>query len=125
MRVNAYAEEITGEVDIIHKGPFAGIRFYLKSADSLHSTHLDDDRSAITFWIPNTEAAAIEVENAFGRARHLTKQFIETHGLPIKAPKRPEEVILSNSTSGSEQLRRENPDAPFPGNRRLPDTIND
>jgi hypothetical protein len=86
MRVNAYAEEITGEVDIIFKGPFAGVRFYLRSADKLHNTALDDDRSAITFWIPNTEHEARELENSMLRAAHIVHEFMDTHSLPIRQP---------------------------------------
>lgn len=50
MRVNVYAEEITGEVKVVNKDGFIGVRFYLASANELHNTPTDDDRSAITFW---------------------------------------------------------------------------
>lgn len=63
MRVNVYAEELTIETQCITKhvddpeyGPrtFYGIRLYLESPDVLHDTPDDDDRSAITFWVPWT-----------------------------------------------------------------------
>jgi len=32
------------------------VRVYLASPDVLHDTDEDDDRSAITFWIPNAKS---------------------------------------------------------------------
>lgn len=49
MRINVYTEELTNEVEVIEKDGFHGLRFYLKSPDTLHRGD-DDDRSAITFW---------------------------------------------------------------------------
>lgn len=63
MRINVYGEEITGEVDIVTKSvtddefgerTFYGARFYLASPDVLHHSDDDDDRSAITLWVPWT-----------------------------------------------------------------------
>ena len=56
MRVNVYAEEITEEYEVIQKtadtgATFIGVRFYLESADKLHHSKSDDDRSAVTFWV--------------------------------------------------------------------------
>lgn len=62
MRINVYAEELTEETQITTKRPdgfptpFFGIRLFLESPDVLHSTPDDDDRSAITFWVPWTQA---------------------------------------------------------------------
>lgn len=57
MRVNVYAEELTQEVEIVRKTiedgrEFLAVRLFLKSAKDLHHTPKDDDRSAITFWVP-------------------------------------------------------------------------
>lgn len=56
MRINIYAEELTNETRIITKEVdgkvFHGVRLYLHSPTSLHNTATDDDRSAITFWVP-------------------------------------------------------------------------
>jgi hypothetical protein len=57
MRINVYAEELTDEVEIVKKKikdgrEFLAVRLYLKSAKELHATPSDDDRSAITFWVP-------------------------------------------------------------------------
>jgi hypothetical protein len=59
MRINVYAEEVTDETcwlkTVSDTGQqFYGIRFYLKSHDDLHHTEKDDDRSAITIWVPWT-----------------------------------------------------------------------
>lgn len=56
MRINVYAEELTNETEIVEKTVdgkvFYGIRLFLKSPTALHQTETDDDRSAITFWVP-------------------------------------------------------------------------
>jgi hypothetical protein len=56
MRINVYAEEITNEVEIVTKQvdgrQFFAVRLFLKSASELHHGQGDDDRSAITFWVP-------------------------------------------------------------------------
>ena len=58
MRVNVYAEEITDRLEIVvaiaeyTRAKFTGIRFYLESSDKMFPPkHLDDDSSAVTFWI--------------------------------------------------------------------------
>lgn len=63
MRINVYAEELTDEVEVISKSPdnhpnesFKGIRMYLQSPDVLHRDPDDDDRSAITIWVPWSRA---------------------------------------------------------------------
>ncbi len=63
MRINVYAEELTRETTFVSKTAsvggenrtFYGVRFFLKSPEELHNTPLDDDRSAITLWIPWTK----------------------------------------------------------------------
>lgn len=63
MRLNVYAEELTDETEVITKTvtdekfgtrTFYGVRFYLKSPPELHDDPADDDRSAITLWVPWT-----------------------------------------------------------------------
>lgn len=62
MRINIYSQELTKEVALVGKETtgedgnpvtYYGVRMYLASPDILHHTEDDDDRSAITFWIPN------------------------------------------------------------------------
>lgn len=59
MRINVYSQELTGECVLVSQTArdtgitYHGIRMYLASPDVLHNTPQGDDRSAITFWIPN------------------------------------------------------------------------
>lgn len=64
MRLNIYAEELTNEVRNIVKTAvqpdgerrsFYGVGFFLASPDVLHHTATDDDRSAVTLWVPWTQ----------------------------------------------------------------------
>jgi hypothetical protein len=63
MRINVYAEELTTETELVTKTvtdgvfgtrTFYGIRVYMHSAPVLHDDPEDDDRTAITFWVPWT-----------------------------------------------------------------------
>jgi hypothetical protein len=61
MRLNVYSQELTKEIVPIQKTAdtgivYYGVRLYLASPDILHHTPEDDDRSAITFWIPNARS---------------------------------------------------------------------
>jgi hypothetical protein len=62
MRINVYSQELTKEIQLVEKMAedthitYYGIRLYLASPDILHHTADDDDRSAITFWIPNAQS---------------------------------------------------------------------
>jgi hypothetical protein len=58
MRINVYSQELTKEIELVHKTAdtgitYYGVRMYLASPDVLHHSPEDDDRSAITFWLPN------------------------------------------------------------------------
>lgn len=56
MRINIYGEELTYQSEIVHKvvdeRNFYGVRMFLESSPFLHATKKDDDRSAVTFWVP-------------------------------------------------------------------------
>ena len=57
MRINVYSQEMTNEVVLVCKTAdtgetYYGVRLYLQSPAVLHNTAADDDRSAITFWVP-------------------------------------------------------------------------
>lgn len=75
MRINIYSQELTKEVELVSKVAddtdieYYGVRFYLASPDILHHTPGDDDRSAITFWIPNAKSfSKQDLENLFEEA---------------------------------------------------------
>lgn len=65
MRINVYAEEITGETELVTKivdegtanqRTFYGVRCWLASPPQRHVSPDDDDRWAVTFWVPWTRA---------------------------------------------------------------------
>jgi hypothetical protein len=67
VRINVYGEELTEEIQLVRKPgtndrEFLGIRLMLKSPDDLHyiknneGVVFDDDRSAVTLWVPWTQA---------------------------------------------------------------------
>ncbi len=61
MRINVYSQELTKETTIVSKQAdtgitYHGVRLFLHSPDLLHHTAEDDDRSAITFWIPHANS---------------------------------------------------------------------
>jgi hypothetical protein len=69
MRLNVYSQELTREVELVSKTAdtgitYYGVRMYLASPDILHHTPEDDDRSAITFWIPNNKTFSKEALEA-------------------------------------------------------------
>lgn len=76
MRIQVYAEEMTGEVETVEKNGYKGVRFYLQSGPALHHTALDDDRSAVTFWIPHTRNEMIQLEGALRRGGKLVGEYI-------------------------------------------------
>lgn len=77
MRINVYSQELTSEVALISKGSNTGVeyhavQFMLHSSPLLHHPPQDDDRSAVTFWLPKSEARREELAQAFERAaRHV------------------------------------------------------
>ena len=77
MRIQVYAEEMTGEVEVVEKNGYQGIRFYLQSGPSLHHTALDDDRSAVTFWIPHTDHEATQLAGALLRGGRLVDEYVD------------------------------------------------
>lgn len=80
MRINVYSQELTKEVQLVSKVAddtgimYHGIRIYLASPSVLHDTAQDDDRSAITFWIPQAESfTQADLANVFDRMAHLAR----------------------------------------------------
>ncbi len=59
MRVNIYSQELTSEVHLISKESntglvYSAVQMMLHSSDKLHHPPEDDDRSAITIWLPKS-----------------------------------------------------------------------
>lgn len=60
MRINVYSQELTHEVGLVkatgtNGREYYGVRMYLRSPKELHNIPGDDDRSAITLWLPTSE----------------------------------------------------------------------
>lgn len=80
MRINVYSQELTDEVNVIEKESntglvYSAVQIMLHSSPLLHHPPKDDDRSAVTFWLPKSverreslakafERMAVEVRNA-------------------------------------------------------------
>lgn len=59
MRVNVYSQELTDEVAVVEKVSntglvYSAVQLILHSSDKLHHPPQDDDRSAVTFWLPKS-----------------------------------------------------------------------
>lgn len=78
MRVNVYAQEITPEVIFVEKESNTGIvysavQIVLASSPLLHHPPQDDDRSAVTFWLPKSRERREEFAIALERMAHLVR----------------------------------------------------
>ncbi len=78
MRINVYSQELTNEVISISKVSntgltYSAVQLILHSSERLHHPPEDDDRSAVTFWLPKSadrrEALARTFEEMADRIR--------------------------------------------------------
>ncbi|WP_122501562.1 hypothetical protein [Pseudomonas viridiflava] len=81
MRINVYSQELTNEVLMVSKGSNTGVTYHavqliLHSSEKLHHPPMDDDRSAVTIWLPKSNS----------RRRALADTFMEMARLVIAAP---------------------------------------
>lgn len=71
MRINVYSQELTTEVIHVEKESNTGIVYHaaqliLHSSDKLHHPpEHDDDRSAVTFWLPKSSERRAAMAQAF------------------------------------------------------------
>ena len=70
MRVNIYSQELTSEVrDLVKMSDtgyaYAAVRLFLHSTPRLHENSTDDDRSAITFWLPRSALPSVSVTGRY------------------------------------------------------------
>lgn len=79
MRINVYSQEITEEIIVIEKESntglvYSAVQLVLHSSEKLHHPPQDDDRSAVTFWLPKSkerrEAFAATLEHMAAQVRH-------------------------------------------------------
>lgn len=69
MRINVYSQELTNEVRLVAKKSNTGVTYHaaqlmLHSSPMLHHTPDDDDRSAVTFWLPKSRAQREKIATA-------------------------------------------------------------
>lgn len=78
MRINVYSQELTDEVNTTEKVSntgliYSAVQLMLHSSPMLHHPPKDDDRSAVTFWLPKSperrEALALAFEKMAQRVR--------------------------------------------------------
>lgn len=70
MRINVYSQELTDEVLKVEKQSNTGLVYHaaqliLHSSDRLHHPPNDDDRSAVTFWLPKSKSRREAIAVAF------------------------------------------------------------
>ena len=86
MRVNVYSQELTNEVELIRQESntgvtYSAVRLFLHSSDKLHHPPEDDDRSAITFWLPKSLLRREEFANALEDMAHAVRNAPPEDGL--------------------------------------------
>lgn len=86
MRINVYSQELTDEVLLVEKGSNTGVVYHaaqliLHSSERLHHPPEDDDRSAITFWLPNSQARREEMASAFEKLAEIFRTAPKETGL--------------------------------------------
>lgn len=86
MRVNVYSQEQTDEVLLIGKASNTGVTYYaaqlvLHSSPLLHAPPDDDDRSAITFWMPRSPHRREAMAKAFEKLATLYRTAPQDTGL--------------------------------------------
>lgn len=86
MRINVYSQELTDEVSLIKKlsntgVTYSAVQFILHSSEKLHHPPLDDDRSAVTFWLPKSLKNRRMLREAFLRAAQLVMNAPDETGL--------------------------------------------
>jgi hypothetical protein len=86
MRINVYSQELTSEVIQISKVSNTGLvysaaQLILHSSDKLHHPPQDDDRSAVTFWLPKSPVRREEMAQAFERIAEMFRTAPQETGL--------------------------------------------
>lgn len=86
MRINVYSQELTDEVALIEKPSntgvtYSAVQFMLHSSPRLHHPPEDDDRSAVTFWLPRSDARREDLAQSFERAASMVRAAPSETGL--------------------------------------------
>lgn len=86
MRINVYSQELTSEAHLIAKGSNTGVTYHavqlmLHSSPMLHHPPEDDDRSAVTLWLPKSEHRREEFAKTLERMAQLVRDAPPETGL--------------------------------------------
>jgi len=86
MRINVYSQELTDEVIHVEKESNTGVVYHaaqliLHSSPWLHHPPKDDDRSAVTFWLPKSRERREEMAQAFERIAEIFRTAPPETGL--------------------------------------------
>lgn len=106
MRINVYSQELITDDDSLHEisgdlgaeegacvaelvaptesdtgAVYSAVRLYLHSSPRLHHPPGDDDRSAITFWLPKSSERREFLATSFENLAHLVRQAPPETGL--------------------------------------------
>lgn len=86
MRINVYSQELTDEVLLLAKESNTGVTYHaaqlvLHSSPMLHHPPADDDRSAVTFWLPKSAERREQMARAFERVAALFRTAPAATGL--------------------------------------------
>jgi hypothetical protein len=70
VRINVYSQELTDEVKTVTKESntglvYSAVQLMLHSSPMLHHPPRDDDRSAVTFWLPKSPERREALAKAF------------------------------------------------------------
>ena len=86
MRINVYSQELTNEALLISKNSnteitYHAVQMILHSSDKLHKPPQDDDRSAVTFWLPKSKDRREELALTFENMAKMVRQAPPETGL--------------------------------------------
>ena len=86
MRINVYSQEFAGEVEAVESKSNTGIvysavRVMLHSSPMLHHPPQDDDRSAVTFWLPRSAERREAMARAFDAMAEMVRTAAPETGL--------------------------------------------
>jgi hypothetical protein len=86
MRINVYSQELTDEVIKVRKESNTGVvyeaaQLVMHSSKFLHAPPEDDDRTAITFWLPKSQNRRIRMAIAFEKIAEIFRTAERETGL--------------------------------------------
>lgn len=86
MRINVYSQELTTEVNVIEKVSntgltYSAVQLMLHSSPMLHHPPQDDDRSAVTLWLPKSAQRREELANTLERMAQAVREAKPETGL--------------------------------------------